>query len=508
MTSPFLNASFAGKSNRRIRGMLIVLLTFMVTLAAVVANVALHRVVEDVRRAEVLLLQLHTFAYRLSALEWQAIGEREMSSKIVAGVQDAQDDMNRTMRSLEQLDANAGNLRSVRQTHDAYHLAMNKEFGLIKTGNLREAQRIDEELVDPAFDALTQALSSTGAAYGTQAKQMQQLDFFGSALILLLAVGTIGTLVWQTQRAQAAIEAAAVERSALTQGQKALRLFTDNVPAMTISWDENLRCIFANKMFAEFFGFTQESIIGRHLREVIGEEPYREVEGHFAQVLQGHPVTYQRTRKLPNGESHHIEAKLLPHIGEGGKILGCFSVTTDITEHKLSEERIRRMAHHDILTGLPNRLLFNDRLNQAISLAKRGSRQFALLYVDLDKFKPVNDTLGHDAGDELLKDVAERIRREVRESDTVARVGGDEFTVILPDIARREDAETVARKIIAALAAPFQLGIQKQSVEIGTSIGIARYPADAQDADALVKAADAAMYGAKKVGNSFLSCAS
>jgi diguanylate cyclase (GGDEF)-like protein len=233
---------------------------------------------------------------------------------------------------------------------------------------------------------------------------------------------------------------------------------------------------------------------------------FREIEGHFAQVLQGHPVIYQSTRKLPNGESRHLEIRLLPHRGDHGQVLGCFDVTTDITEHKLAEERIQRVAHHDSLTGLPNRLLFNDRLDQAISLAKRSSRPFALLYLDLDKFKPVNDALGHSAGDELLKAVAARIRNQVRESDTVARVGGDEFIVILPDVARREHAETVVRKIIAALSTPFQVGAPKRSVDIGASIGIAVYPVDAQGADALVKAADNDMYSAKQAGSSFLSC--
>jgi diguanylate cyclase (GGDEF)-like protein/PAS domain S-box-containing protein len=289
----------------------------------------------------------------------------------------------------------------------------------------------------------------------------------------------------------------------LRESAEKLRLFADNVPAMTASYNENLQCRFANKAFAEFFGFTVASILGKHLREVVGDEVYREIEGHFAQVLQGHPVTYQRTRKLQNGESRYLEIKLLPHIGERGQALGCYAVATDITEHKLAEERIEHVAHHDSLTGLPNVLLFNDRLNQAISLAKRGSRQVALLYLDLDKFKPVNDTLGHTAGDELLKGVAARIRHQVRESDTVARVGGDEFTVILAGVARREDAATVAKKIIAALAVPFQLGSQKQRVDIGTSIGIALYPADARGADALVKAADAAMYSAKQVRNTF-----
>jgi diguanylate cyclase (GGDEF)-like protein/PAS domain S-box-containing protein len=295
---------------------------------------------------------------------------------------------------------------------------------------------------------------------------------------------------------------------ALRDSAQKLRLFADNIPAMTVSWDENLRCRFANKVFTEFFGLAVEDIIGKHMREVLGEEVYREIEGHIVQVLQGRPVTYHRVRKLQNGESRYLEVKLLPHIGDQGKVLGCFSVTTDITEHKLTEERIQRMAHHDSLTGLPNRLLFNDRLDQAIRLAKRNSRQFALLYLDLDRFKPVNDTLGHAAGDELLQGVATRIRHQVRESDTVARVGGDEFTVILPGIARREEAEIVARKIVAALAAPFQLGSRKQSVDIGASIGIAIYPADARDADALVKAADAAMYSAKQeAGSSFRFCA-
>jgi diguanylate cyclase (GGDEF)-like protein/PAS domain S-box-containing protein len=290
---------------------------------------------------------------------------------------------------------------------------------------------------------------------------------------------------------------------ALRESAQQLRVFADNSPAMSVSWDENLRCRFASKSYTEFYGVTSEDILGKHLREISGEEIYRDVESHFAQVLQGQPVTFQRIRKSPDGESHHLEVKLLPHIGDQGKVLGCFAVTTDITEHKRAEERIQRVAHHDSLTGLPNRLLFNDRLGQAISLAKRGSLGLALLYLDLDKFKPVNDLLGHAAGDELLKEVATRMRRQVRESDTVARVGGDEFTVILLGVIRREEAETVAKKIIAALAESFRLGNQKQSVDIGISIGIALYPSDARDADALVKAADGAMYRAKQGASSY-----
>jgi diguanylate cyclase (GGDEF)-like protein/PAS domain S-box-containing protein len=587
-----------------------------------------------------------------------------------------------------------------------------------------------------------------------------------------------------------------------------LRLIADSLPAMSIAYDENLRCLFANRRFAEFFSLTSASIVGKHLREIIGEGPYQEVKPYFDRVLEGHRATYKRTRALDNGELRHLEVELIPHIGQDGRTRGLFTVTTDVTERKReeqlrnlgdsvaeliasadssteavqaviraiceterwdcgryfqaspngsvrrfaggwgiedaaiqeflrhskdieflpgsgiidkvwhsgnaqwvaevgndpralrkaypaellsggvfqfpvklrgtvigvlifnsrerrtpdqqllrvildigsrigqflrrkhaeerlreseanlaeaqrmtqqliealpnpiyfkdteghylgvnraweaffgtprkmflgktvhdlypdspeiaerlraddqvlwdkpgtphmheesivtpdgkrheaiyykatftradggvaglvgtiiditaqkrAEERIQYVANHDSLTGLPNRLLFNDRLDQAISLAKRDARQLALLYLDLDKFKPVNDSLGHDAGDQVLIGVAGRLREQVRESDTVARVGGDEFAVILRDISGPQDAATVAQKIIDNLATPFRLGDHSEAVEIGTSIGIAVYPSDAQDRDSLIKKADTTMYGAKTRGNCYL----
>ena len=307
----------------------------------------------------------------------------------------------------------------------------------------------------------------------------------------------VGTDITARRRAEQALRESAQE----------LRQFTDNVPVMTVSYDQHLRCQFVNKRFAEFFGLTVEDALGKHLSDIVGDEAYREIECYFGSVLQGHPTTYQRTRTMPTGELRHLEVKLMPHAGERGQSLGCFCVTTDITEHKLAEARIQRVAHHDSLTGLPNRLLFNDRLAQSIRLARRDKRQFALLFLDLDTFKEVNDTLGHEAGDELLQEVAARIRRALRDSDTVARVGGDEFTVILPAIAGPADAEAVARKIAAVLKDPIRLPRRGHSVQTGISIGIALYPSDAQDADALMGAADAAMYNAKQSGRDYLFCA-
>jgi diguanylate cyclase (GGDEF)-like protein/PAS domain S-box-containing protein len=293
---------------------------------------------------------------------------------------------------------------------------------------------------------------------------------------------------------------------AMRENEAELRLLTDNVPAMILYVDRSMHCVFANKRYADFFGLLVADIVGKPLREIVGNAAYPGLQAHFDQAFEGRQLTYQRDVQFGSGEQRCLEVTLVPRTGENGRVLGCYSMATDITQQKQAAERIRHLAHHDSLTGLPNRMLFNDRLAQAISLAKRDTRQFALLYLDLDKFKPVNDTLGHDAGDQLLKSVALRIRKQVRESDTVARVGGDEFAVILRDIHSREDIVTVAEKIIAELEMPFELGARKQSVNIGTSIGIVVYPDDAQDHETLIKLADASMYKAKAHGSCFHFC--
>jgi len=294
---------------------------------------------------------------------------------------------------------------------------------------------------------------------------------------------------------------------ALRDSSEQLRLFADNIPAMTVWWDESLHCRFANKAFTDFFGQALEDIVGKHVRVVLGEGMYRELEGHFVEVQRGYPVTYPSVREVAGGERRHLEVRVVPHIGEHDDVDGCFSVITDVTLHKLAEARIQRVAHHDGLTGLPNRLLFNDRIDQAVRLARRTGTQFALLYIDLDKFKPVNDTFGHAAGDELLKAVGTRIRRQVRDSDTVARMGGDEFAVLLLGIGGRAQAQAVAAKIAAALGDAIEIGSATLVAGIAGSIGIAIFPTDGTDAQALLEAADAAMYDAKNAVGPLLDAA-
>lgn len=191
---------------------------------------------------------------------------------------------------------------------------------------------------------------------------------------------------------------------------------------------------------------------------------------------------------------HRVSA-LYDHRGE---VLHYINLFTDITDKKLSEERIYHLAHYDVLTDLPNRLLFNDRLAHSMERAQRNGTRVALLFLDLDHFKNVNDTLGHEFGDGLLRVIAERLRNTLREQDTVARLGGDEFTVILEDLERVPDAGVVANKIIEAIAQP--VNVQGHELFVRASIGISIFPDDGRDVQTLLRNADTAMYRAKAQG--------
>ncbi|MEA2491181.1 MAG: hypothetical protein QOH21_2973 [Acidobacteriota bacterium] len=170
----------------------------------------------------------------------------------------------------------------------------------------------------------------------------------------------------------------------------------------------------------------------------------------------------------------------------------------DITERKAAEQQIEYQAYHDALTGLANRRLFQEHLSLALALAQRRERMVAVLFLDLDHFKLVNDSLGHTVGDAMLRQVAQRLKSAVREGDTVARVGGDEFTIVLQEVAHRSDAALVANKVLEAVAAPLE--VNGHRLYVTTSIGITLFPEDGQDAETLLKNADTAMYRAKDEG--------
>ena len=400
--------------------------------------------------------------------------------------------------------------------------------------------------------------------------------------------------------------------------EQEIRMLADNVPVLIAYFDaRELRCRFANKAYANMWGWDEHTILGHTVEEVIGKDGYAEISPHIDRVVKGETVTYERTIQAADGGYRVLEVNLRPQRDDLGRTVAAFVLIHDISRHRRaeqsvreSEERLRKfseatqagiifhedgivtdcndallrltgykydelvgsqiiqyvvpafreealdtvrrglerpyeseiiakdgsvipvefegrmmpfngkvyrlsvvrdirrrkasqaridfLAHHDLLTGLPNRALLLDRLEFILASAKRRGTQAALLFIDLDNFKTVNDSLGHSAGDALLKIIATRIPKALRGVDVVSRHGGDEFLVVLPDLDSDEGPIPVAEKLLATVSEPMDL--EGQSISVSPSIGIAVFPRDGETAADLIKNADAAMYLAKERG--------
>jgi diguanylate cyclase (GGDEF)-like protein/PAS domain S-box-containing protein len=248
------------------------------------------------------------------------------------------------------------------------------------------------------------------------------------------------------------------------------------------------------------FRLPAREAVGRPLVALLPERFHDTYQSEVSALLSagGGAVgrTIEAAARRSDGTEFPVELSLAYWQARGQTFVT--AIIRDVTDRRHAEEQIRHLAFHDALTGLPNRLLFGDRLQMAINHARRHRRRVAVLFVDIDRFKVINDSLGHTRGDRLLQDVAERLRECLREDDTIARFGGDEFTLLLASVARVEDAINVARKILKALEAPFpQAG---RDLFVTPSIGVVLYPDDGHDLETLVKNADAAMYQAKEQG--------
>ncbi len=260
--------------------------------------------------------------------------------------------------------------------------------------------------------------------------------------------------------------------------------------------DAGARIVYVNRSFTTVTGYT--------LKEVSGKTPRilhsgRQTAAFYAHLWKCIKATGRWQGEIwnrrKNGEIYPEWLSLTAVRSSTGKVENYLAIFSDITLRKREEGELYELATHDALTGLPNRFFFSERFRHAMVRAKRASQLVGLLYLDLDRFKPVNDLLGHKCGDLLLQTVAKRLKRAVREEDMIARLGGDEFAVILEHLSRPRDAAATARKILHALARPFVLEGHKATIT--ASIGITVYPLDGDDVETLVKRADGAMYRAK-----------
>lgn len=304
----------------------------------------------------------------------------------------------------------------------------------------------------------------------------------GSVLGLALAVGVLAHVLVVNRRLRAS--------------EARVRLLADHAYDVIWTMGADLRLTYVSPAVRRLRGLEPGKALGQTLEEAMAPESAALARREFAALLSGE-----------RGSGHHWELAYLrgdgsvvwtdvtaDRSGDGGLV----GITRDASERRAMAARLEELAHFDALTGLPNRVLFRDRLERALAMAARTSTLLGLFFLDLDGFKLVNDRLGHAAGDELLRKVADRLRLALRESDSVARMGGDEFTVLTQGLKRPEDAGVTADRILLEFRTPFP--VAGTEVSVGASLGLSLFPLDASDADALMRHADAAMYSAKKAG--------
>ncbi len=256
---------------------------------------------------------------------------------------------------------------------------------------------------------------------------------------------------------------------------------------------------YVNAAFTRMSGYTAEEVLGKTPRVLkSGRMPEIFYRRLWHAVLRGEVFTDIMINRRKDGTLYHESMTITPQLDARDRVTHFIATGRDMTEQVQFQERIEHLANHDALTGLPNRALLLDRLEQAMARAKWHQRHVAVLFMDMDRFKVINDTLGHASGDNLLKAIADRLRGAVRDGDTVARLGGDEFAVILNDVASADDVQLMAQQLLDAVSTPFM--VEGRELFVTTSIGVSMCPRDGDDSATLLKRADVAMYNAKLGG--------
>ena len=363
-------------------------------------------------------------------------------------------------------------------------------FGEAVFAGVRE--RLDEALAgrDVRFD-LANTMGAPGAPSHMQVHYVPDRDEQGR----VTGVFSLVTDRSESQRARERVEAS----------ERQLRAVTDNLPMLVTYVDADERLRFMNATFHEWLGVDLAKSVGRPLAEVVGAEHYESRREHLRDALAGQRVEFEVVSQTLAGP-RNLQTVYIPDLRPDGKVHGVFTLSTDVTALKNVQQELQRLARIDTLTGLANRRQFDELLEQALARRQRARRPLALIFLDIDHFKTINDSHGHGVGDTVLKEFAARLLQSLRATDVAARLSGDEFVVILDGLATRDEAVAVASKLLQAIRAPMDVG--DKALEVTASMGLAYLDGSVEvDAKALMLRADRALYRVKDGGRDALGLA-
>ncbi len=341
----------------------------------------------------------------------------------------------------------------------------------------------------PAFFSEKRYVRKDGSPIWVRVSSSLRRDVAGTPVQIVSLVEEIG------ERKQA--------EQALRESEERFRTLADNISQLAWMADASGWVFWFNKRWFDYTGAGQEQMRGWGWQSLQHPEHRERVMKSYREAMEkGDPWEETFPLRGRDGSFRWFLCRATPIRSNEGNVVRWFGTNTDITERRRMEEEVRHLAQHDALTGLPNRRLFNEIIKVELAQARRNGTKAAILFLDLDRFKEINDTLGHGTGDELLMQTAQRLRAAIRTSDTVARIGGDEFNLLIPDVAYPEYAAEVAQKVLQEIRRPFQ--VKGHELNVSTSIGISVFPDDGAEIDTLMRYADMAMYYAKEHGRNML----
>ncbi|WP_164931900.1 diguanylate cyclase [Janthinobacterium sp. 17J80-10] len=328
----------------------------------------------------------------------------------------------------------------------------------------------------------------------------EQTQLLTALLVALVALGTAAANLAVRpllDRIEQDVSELRVAEEKLAGSEKRLRAIADNLPVLISYIDSKQTYRFVNRTFEAWTGKPPQQVLNRDVAEVLGEEKFAARRDKLARALAGERVEFELAT-MGAGVLRQLHTIYIPDRAADGAVQGIYTLSTDITALHAAQEQLQAMARFDALTGLPNRYLMNEKLLEAIARCRRSGAPMAVMFLDIDHFKTINDSLGHAAGDAVLKEFGRRLKASVRETDMVCRLAGDEFLIILENLGSAAETENIATKILANASAPCE--ILAQPLRISTSIGIAYCDGQPLLPDALIDQADQALYQAKQGG--------
>lgn len=464
----------------------------VVAIVALTTQALLLRAAQRDRQAVVSLAQLFVKANDLRTKQWVAISAMQES-----GSETAAQPLADFAQALDTFSSD-GAPASAQTAFTPFLSKLNEELALLRAENADQAFTTAAQQSEPAFEQGLGAVASATTVAANHAHEKERISQLGSIIAMVAATALIGLLFWRFEHSREAMRGLELEQEALRKSEARFRPLVQNSSDIIMVLEPDLAVRYASAATERLLGHEVSKLVGVKLTELVHPEEAEHLAVLLPQVKPQETTRIELQLRRADGSYRYGEL-IGTNLIDDANIQGFVLNVRDVTERKTLEDRLRHQAFHDSLTVLPNRARLQDRLEQALVRARRQGTSVALLFLDLDDFKTINDTLGHSAGDEVLVHVAERLRQCLREQDLASRLGGDEFAVLLEDVAHVGDAIAAVERIFNEMKEPFDVAGRHFSVQ--ASIGIAMSSVGNEvPVEALLRNADVAMYVAKARG--------